>query len=114
MDYFKKNIVAGLGILAAVGCASIIVSPWGRWITLSPDTSARWVPIPPEETPLTIGVFFYRLNGSLPSSVQMRCGLGMTAQQIKEEDQRAKALDTQVIAEARRQEAQEAPLRRLL
>lgn len=114
MDYFKKTIVAGLGILAAVGCASIIVSPWGRWITLSPDTSTKWVPIPTEETPLTIGVFFYRLNGSLPSSVQMRCGFGMTEKSLQEEDQRAKALDVQVIAEARWQEAQEAPLRRLL
>lgn len=114
MDYFKKNIVAGLGILAAVGGASMVVSPWGRWIKLSPNTSGRWVPIPTEETPLTIGVFFYRLNGSLPSSVQMRCGLGMTVQRIKEEDQRAKALDAQVIVEARRQEAQEAPLRRIL
>lgn len=113
MDYFKKTSVAGLGILAAVGCASVVVSPWGRWIKLSPNTSAKWVPIPTEETPLTIGVFFYRLNGSLPSQ-ELHCYSVMTEQRRKEEDQRFKALDAQVIAEARRQEAQEAPLRRLL
>lgn len=69
------------------------------------------MPLPKQKDEFSLEVYLYRTSGALPShSLQFRCGLGLTKKQIQADQQALKERDIHVIAEAKRQEAQEAVL----
>lgn len=121
----KKTIFALLGIVASVGYASLIVTPpRGYQVALSEEEFRRLrVPLPKQGDEFSHDVFLYRALGCLPShnfeaELMTRCGLGLTEKQIQADYQAIKAKrqamkerDTRVIAEVKRQEAQEARLK---
>ena len=117
----KKVILTLLGIVASVGYASLIATPLRGWqVALSKEESRRLrVPLPKQEDSFSLEVYLYRTSGTLPShnleaELMMQCGLGLTEKQIQAEHETIKAKrqatkerDARVIAQAKRQEAQE-------
>ena len=115
MNRPKKTIFALLAIAASVGNASLIVTPpRGYQVALSEEEFRRLqVPLPKQGDEFSHDVFLYRISRWLPSD-HLGCGftyVGLTEKQIQAKQQAIKERDARVIAQAKRQEAQEARLK---
>lgn len=100
---FARTLFAVLGIGAAVGLGSLIISPWGFW----EKTSVGWkrVPEPTKITDWTMDVYFYRVHGELPCFPTF-CGME-PEENVRIAVRKHKVYRARIIAEAKRQDAQQ-------
>jgi hypothetical protein len=111
MNKLKKTLFAVLGIGAAMGLGSLIVSPGGFWIKT--PVGEKWAPKPGDkDSGFTWTAYHYRRMGYLPYRADDMCGMGAEIAGQKEGES-GEELNARVIAEAKRQEAQEASWPRL-